>query len=169
MSGMTEPRELFLHELGDILYAENVLVKALPKLAKEATDPELAKAFESHLAETKQHVANVEQVFKQLGAKAKAEPCIGIEGIKAEHDEFMKQENPSKEITDLFLTGAAARVEHYEIAAYEALVGMAKALGETKSATLLNKNLKQETEALRKMTSVGKRLIASSAREMATV
>ena len=81
----------------------------------------------------------------------------------------MKQENPSKEITDLFLTGAAARVEHYEIAAYEALVGMAKALGETKSATLLNKNLKQETEALRKMTSVGKRLIASSAREMATV
>ena len=69
MSGMTEPRELFLHELGDILYAENVLVKALPKLAKEATDPELAKAFESHLAETKQHVANVEQVLDKLGAE----------------------------------------------------------------------------------------------------
>jgi ferritin-like metal-binding protein YciE len=166
---MNEPRELFLHELGDILYAENGLVKALPKLAKEATDPELAKGFEVHFAETKQHVANVEQVFKQLGEKAKAEPCPGIEGIKAEHDEFMKQENPSKEITDLFLTGAAARAEHYEIAAYEGLVGMAKALGETKSATLLSKNLKQETEALRKMTSVGKRLIASSAREKATV
>ena len=167
MSGMTEPRELFLHELGDILYAEKVLVKALPKLAKEATDPELAKGFEAHLEETKQHVVNVESVFEQLGERVKAEPCPGIEGIKAEHDEFMKEEKPSKSITDLFLTGAAARTEHYEIAAYEGLVGMAKALGETKAARLLEKNLKQETAALQKMTSVGKRLIAGSAREEA--
>ena len=141
MSGMTEPRELFLHELGDILYAEKVLVKSLPKLAKEATDPELAKGFEAHLEETKQHVANVELVFEQLGERVKAEPCPGIEGIKAEHDEFMKEEKPSKSITDLFLTGAAARTEHYEIAAYEGLVGMAKALGETKSASLLEQEL----------------------------
>ena len=167
MSGMTEPRALFLHELGDILYAEKVLVKALPKLAKEATEPELVKAFEAHLEETKQHVASVEQVFEQLGEKAKAERCPGIEGIKAEHDEFMAQEEPSEEITDLFLTGAAARAEHYEIAAYEGLIGMAKALGEAKSATLLSKNLKQETVALQKMTSIGKRLIARSAREKA--
>ena len=109
MSEMTEPRELFTHELGDILYAEKLLVKVLPKLAKEATDPELVKGFESHLQETKQHVANLEQVFEQLGERAKAERCPGIEGIKAEHDEFMKEEKPSKEITDLFLTGAAAR------------------------------------------------------------
>ena len=108
MSEMTEPRELFTHELADILYAEKLLVKVLPKLAKEATDPELVKGFESHLKETKQHVANLEQVFEQLGERAKAERCPGIEGIKAEHDEFMKEEKPSKEITDLFLTGAAA-------------------------------------------------------------
>lgn len=98
-------------------------MKALPKLAKEASDAELAKGFETHLEETKQHVANLERVFEQLGERTKAEPCPGIEGIKAEHDEFMKEEKPSKKITDLFLTGAAARAEHYEIAAYEGLVG----------------------------------------------
>jgi len=159
---MTEPRELFVHELGDILYAEKVLVRALPKLAKEATDPELAKGFETHLEETKQHVANLEKVFEQLGERAKAEKCPGIEGIKAEHDEFMKVEKPSKEVTDLFLTGAAARAEHYEIAAYEGLVGMARALGETKSVTLLEKNLKQETEALRKVSAIATRLAAAA-------
>jgi ferritin-like metal-binding protein YciE len=74
---------------------------------------------------------------------------------------------PSEEITDLLLTGAAARAEHYEITAYEGLIGMAKALGEAKSATVLEKNLKQETAALQKMTSVGKRLIAGSGREKA--
>ena len=164
MSEMTQPRELFTHELGDILYAEKLLMKVLPKLAKEATDPELVKGFESHLQETKQHVANLEQVFEQLGERAKAERCPGIEGIKAEHEEFMKKEKPSKEITDLFLTGAAARTEHYEIAAYEGLVGMAKALGETKSAALLERNLKQETAALRKVSTIAKRLAADSSK-----
>ena len=164
MPEMTEPRELFTHELGDILYAEKLLLKVLPKLAEEATDPELVKGFESHLKETKQHVANLEQVFEQLGERAKAERCPGIEGIKAEHDEFMKEEKPSKEITDLFLTGAAARTEHYEIAAYESLVGMAKALGETKSAALLERNLKQETAALRKVSTIAKRLAADSSK-----
>jgi ferritin-like metal-binding protein YciE len=79
----------------------------------------------------------------------------------------MKEEKPSKEITDLFLTGAGARAEHYEIAAYEGLVGMARALGETKSATLLEKNLKQETEALRKVSAIAKRLVAAASKAAA--
>ena len=95
MSKITDPRELFVHELGDILYAEKVLVKALPKLATEATDAELRSGFEAHLAETRQHVANVEQVFTALGEKAKAEKCPGIDGIKAEHDEFMRDNKPT--------------------------------------------------------------------------
>ena len=105
MSKMTDPRDLFLHELGDILYAENVLVKALPKLAQEASDDELRAGFEAHLEETKQHVENVEKAFAALGEKAKAEKCPGIEGIKKEHDEFMKEEQPSNDVADLFLTG----------------------------------------------------------------
>ena len=81
MAKMTDPRELFLHELGDVLYAENVLVKALPKLAEEASDEQLRAGFEAHLEETKQHVKNVEKAFSALGEKPKAKRCDGIAGI----------------------------------------------------------------------------------------
>lgn len=158
MPTMTQPRELFLHELGDILFAENLLVKTLPKLAEEATDPKLREGFEHHLTETRQHVENLKAVFESLGEKAKAERCPGIEGIAAEHDEFMSEQNPSPEICDLFLTGAAARAEHYEIAAYSGLIISAKALGEQEAAKLLSLNLKQEQEALKAMESTARRL-----------
>jgi ferritin-like metal-binding protein YciE len=160
---MSEPRELFLHELGDVLYAENLLVKTLPKLAREAHDAELRAGFEQHLEQTKGHVENLKKVFEALGEKARAEKCPGIEGIKAEHDEFMEQEQPSPEVADLFLTGAGARAEHYEIAAYTGLVISARALGEKECATLLEENLKQETETLAKLESVAKRLVKAPA------
>ncbi len=139
---MKEPRELFMHELGDILYAERTLVKTLPKLAEEATDKSLATAFQDHLTETKQHVANVEAAFEAIGEKPKAEKCPGIEGLKTEHDEFVKDESPSPDVMDMFLTGAGARTEHYEIAAYTGLVTMADALGEKDAAKLLRTNLR---------------------------
>ena len=163
MSKMTDPRELFLHELGDILYAETVLVKALPKLAQEASDDELRAGFEAHLEETKQHVKNVEKAFESLGEKAKAEKCPGIEGIKKEHDQFMQEEQPSTDVADLFLTGAGARTEHYEIAAYTGLVISAKALGESECAILLSENLEQEKQALSKLETVAKRLATAGA------
>jgi len=155
---MTDPRELFLHELGDMLFAEQTLVKALPKLAEEAGDEELRMGFEEHLEETKQHVANLEQAFEVIGEPAKAEKCPGIEGIKKEHDEFMKDESPSPEICDMFLTGAGARAEHYEIAAYTGLVTLAKGLGEQDVVELLQENLEQEKRALQKLETVSKRL-----------
>ena len=163
MPEMSEPRELFLHELGDILYAENMLVKTLPKLAKEATDPDLRTGFEMHLEQTRKHVDNVKQVFETLGEKAKAEKCPGIDGITAEHDEFMKEEKPTSDICDLFLTGAGARAEHYEIAAYTGLVISAKALGETKAAQLLEQNLAEEKEALKTLEAAAMRLSKASA------
>ena len=135
---MSDPRELFLHELGDVLYAEQTLVKTLPKLEEEATDDELAGGFADHLEETRQHVKNVQQAFEELGEPAKAEKCPGIEGIKKEHDDFVSNESPSPEVLNAFLTGAAARTEHYEIAAYEGLVTMATAMGEDEVARLLN-------------------------------
>jgi ferritin-like metal-binding protein YciE len=163
MSEMTDPKELFLHELGDVLYVEQTLVKTLPKLQKEATDAELARGFEDHLAQTKEHVSNVEEAFKLLGEKPKAEKCPGIEGIKTEHDEFVRDEGPSAEVLDSFLTGAAARTEHYEIAAYEGLITAAVAMSETGVAELLSKNLAQEKEALEMMKSISKRLAEASA------
>jgi ferritin-like metal-binding protein YciE len=164
MTQMTDPRELFLHELGDVLYAERTLVKALPKLQSEASDKELAKGFGDHLAETKRHVVNVEEAFKALGEKPKAEKCPGIEGIKKEHDDFVAQESPSPEVLDSFLTGAGARAEHYEIAAYEGLIIAAKAMGESEVAALLAENLEQEKEALKLMKAIAKRLATEGAK-----
>jgi ferritin-like metal-binding protein YciE len=155
---MSDPRELFLHELGDVLYAEQTLVKALPKLNEEASDRELAQGFADHLEETRQHVENLKRAFEELGEPVKAEKCPGIEGIKKEHDEFVANESPSPEVLDAFLTGAGARTEHYEIAAYEGLITMAEAMGETKVSELLTENLEQEKNALTKMKTIGKRL-----------
>ena len=164
---MSDPRELFLHELGDVLYAERTLVKALPQLQEEASDQELATGFADHLEETRQHVKNVEKAFEALGQPAKAEKCPGIEGIKKEHDEFVANESPSQEVLDAFLTGAGARTEHYEIAAYEGLVTMANAMCEDEVAGLLSENLEQEKAALRKMQTIGKRLAEVGAKAAA--
>ena len=155
---MSDPRHLFLHELGDVLYAEKTLVKALPKLQEEASDAELASGFADHLEETRQHVKNLEQAFEALGEPARAQKCPGIEGIKKEHDDFVANESPTPEVLDAFLTGAGARTEHYEIAAYEGLVTMATAMGEDDVASLLTENLEQEKAALAKMQTIGKRL-----------
>ena len=162
---MSDPRKLFLHELGDALYAERTLVKTLPKLQKEAADRELALGFEEHLDETQQHVKNVEQAFELLGEKPTAEKCPGIEGIKKEHDDFVAEESPSQDVLDSFLTGAGARTEHYEIAAYEGLVTMAEAMGETEVIELLTENLKQEKTALEKVQTIGKRLAQEGAKQ----
>jgi ferritin-like metal-binding protein YciE len=155
---MTDSRDLFLHELGDILYAEHLLVKALPDLQKEATDRELAAGFKEHLAETRQHVKNVEKAFKVLGEKPEAERCPGIDGIKTEHDEFVEEESPSAEVLDTFLTGAGSRAEHYEIAAYEGLITAARAMKEQEVVRLLTENLAQEKAALSKLKTISKRL-----------
>jgi ferritin-like metal-binding protein YciE len=164
---MSDPRDLFLHELGDALYAEQTLVKALPKLKEEASDQELASGFSDHLEETRQHVENLKLAFEELGEPAKAEKCPGIEGIKKEHDEFVAKESPSPEVLDAFLTGAGARTEHYEIAAYEGLITMADAMGETKVSQLLAENLEQEKKALTKMQTIGKRLARAGAKASA--
>jgi ferritin-like metal-binding protein YciE len=160
---MSEPRELFLHELGDVLYAERTLVKTLPTLQEEASDEELALGFGKHLDETQRHVKNVELAFEKLGEKPTAEKCPGIEGIKQEHDDFVSKKSPSQDVLDSFLTGAGARTEHYEIAAYEGLVTMAEAMGEIEVVELLTENLEQEKTALEKLNAIGKRLAQNGA------
>lgn len=162
MTQMTTPKQLFEHELGDMYYAEKTIVQMLPTLAREATTPALTRAFEMHLKETKGQIENLEQVFSELGKRAQGEECPGIDGIKREHDKFIQEESPTSEIRDMFLTGAAARTEHYEIAAYTGLVAQAKALGETEAAKLLTENLKQEKEALKKVETISKDLLKNA-------
>jgi ferritin-like metal-binding protein YciE len=155
---MTTPKELFVHELQDVYYAEKQLTRVLPQLASEANDRELTRAFESHLKETQKQIVNLEKVFKNFNRLAQGEACPGIDGIKREHDKFRQEHQTTPALTDVFLTGAASRTEHYEIAAYTGLIEQARALGERESVKLLQENLKQEKEALKKVETIGKRI-----------
>jgi len=157
MAQVQDSRELFLHELKDIYYVEKALTSVLPTLASEARDRELSSGFKTHLRETQKQVTNLEKVFQKLGERPQAEQCPGFDGIRAEHDKFMR-ERPAQPIVDAFLTGAAARTEHYEIATYTGLITMARALGERDVVQLLDQNLKQEKETLRKVEKLGRRL-----------
>ena len=158
---MSTPRELLLHELGDIYYAENVLVKALPKMADEAQDDELRSGFEQHAEETQGQIENLRKAFEELGEPVVGERCPAIDGIKAEHDEFLKDHETAPEILDMFLTGSGGRTEHYEIAAYTSLITMAESLGEDKVVGLLQENLKQEQDTLAKLETTGRRLASN--------
>ena len=157
MPEITSPKELFLHELGDILYVERELAEAtLPELIREVKDDEFKSGLEKHLVQTRKHVTNVEEVFESFVEEPKAEECIGFEGLKSEHDALMQK--TSSELIDQIDLGAAARTENYEIAAYEALRRMAKALGEDEAVTLLDKNLAEEKDALRAVEKFATRL-----------
>jgi ferritin-like metal-binding protein YciE len=163
MPELTTPRDLFLHELGDILYVERALAEeTLPKLIGEVSDEEFKSGLESHLGQTRQHVVNVETVFELLGEEPEVEKCVGFEGLKKEHDQLIEESASS--LIDIVDVGAA-RTENYEIAAYEGLRRMAKAMGEDKAVDLLDENLKQEKEALREVEKIATRLSNESAKE----
>jgi ferritin-like metal-binding protein YciE len=157
MPDITTPRDLFLHELGDILYVEKKLTgEVLPKLIGEVQDSDFRKGLERHLEQTKGHVTNLEQIFESMGEQSETEKCLGFEGLKEEHDEMIGE--VSENLVDMVDAGAAARTEHYEIAAYYGLIEMARALGESEAVGLLEENLKEEREALHEVESVAKKL-----------
>ncbi len=167
MSNITTPRDLFLHELADILYVEEKLEQeVLPKLIDEVTSDELRTGLEKHLRETRGHVENVEEIFSKLGEEATSEECVGFEGLKAEHDQLVEESSPT--LIDLVDAGAAARTEHYEIAAYETLIGLARAIDEKDVVPLLESNLKEEKEALNEVEKIGKRVGKELAKELTT-
>jgi ferritin-like metal-binding protein YciE len=130
--------------------------ETLPKLIDEVSDEEFQSGLESHLEQTRRHVTNVEKVFEALGENPDVEECIGFEGLKREHDTMIGEASP--ELVDLIDLGAAARTECYEIAAYESLRRMAKAMGEDKAVELLDRNLKDEKDALRDVQRIATRL-----------
>jgi len=136
-------KELFLHELGDIYDAEQRITNILPEMAKEAQDPDIKQAFEQHLTETKQQINNIEQCFQVFGERPKTVACFAIDGLKKEHDNFVR-EQPSAEILSMFDLEAAVKTEHYEIASYQGLIDTAVTLGQQQCAQLLKQNLDQE-------------------------
>ena len=138
------PRELLKHELGDILYAEKQILKAIRPMIRETSDPEMKARLEQHEQETEAQVGNIERAFEAIGEKARAQKCPGILGIIEEKKEFKEEEEPSKAMLEAFNLGAGLRVEHYEIAAYRSAMTLAKALGLRDVAALLKENLDQE-------------------------
>jgi ferritin-like metal-binding protein YciE len=167
MPEISNPKDLFLHELGDILYVERKLSEeTLPKLIDEVSDDEFKAGLESHLRQTRKHVTNVEQVFEIFGEEPHEEECIGFEGLKREHESLMGKASSS--LTDAIDLGAAARTENYEIAAYEGLRRMAKALGEDKAVALLDENLAQEKETLREVEKIATRVSNESVSQAVT-
>jgi ferritin-like metal-binding protein YciE len=153
MSSLPTLHALLIDELKDLYYAENQLVKALPKMAKAATDPELKTAFTNHLAETKGHVDRLAKAFKILGTPVKGKTCHAIIGLVAEGGEAIETDGPDP-IRDANLIGAGQRVEHYEMAGYGVARAFAAALGETKVVALLQATLDEEGAANKKLTSI---------------
>ena len=145
--------DLFVHTLQDIYYAENQITKALPKMIDKATNPELKSGFEEHLAQTREQIKRLEQVFEMHGQKVKAVTCPAINGIIEEADE-VAGDVADKEVLDAALVASAQAVEHYEITRYGTLIAWAKRLGRDDCAGVLQKNLDEEKATDQKLTAM---------------
>jgi len=143
---MNTLQDLFVDELKDVYNAERQLVSALPRMAKAADSPDLAKAFTKHLQETKGHVTRLEQIFKSLDLPARGKKCKGMEGLLEDGKEVMEEEGDAR-VIDAALISAAQRVEHYEMAAYGCLRSYAELLGHQSVVALLQKTLAEEEAA----------------------
>lgn len=153
MPAIKSLRDLLVDELRDLHSAENQLVKALPKMARAASNDDLREGFQEHLEETKGHVDRLERCFKILGEKAKGKMCHAMKGLVEEGAEAIDSDSPDR-VKDANLIGAAQRVEHYEIAAYGTARAFAETLGETKIVNLLQQTLDEEGETNKKLTAI---------------
>lgn len=151
MSKLKTLNDLMVEHLRDLYNAETQIMDALPKMAEKATAPQLRKAFETHLEESKVHRARLEDIFQQLGEKPEGHTCKAMEGIIKEGDEFMK-ERAEPEVMDAGLIAAAQRVEHYEMAGYGCVRTWAKQLGMNDVAKVLQTTLDEEGATDEKLT-----------------
>ena len=161
---MPQLKELLVEELQDLLHAETQLTAALPKMAQAASHPALKEAFEKHLQQTQNQVERLQKVFETLGEKAEPKPCRAMQGLIEEGKERI-QETAGKEApaADLALIAAAQKIEHYEIAAYGTVRGLARQLGEFDCARLLSRTLGEEESADFLLTSISDPLVQQAA------
>jgi ferritin-like metal-binding protein YciE len=155
-------QEVLIDELRDMYSAENQLVKALPKLAKGAINPELKKLFTAHLEETKGQVERLKEVFSILGEKPTGQHCNGMEGVIEEGKDALEKDEKGPSF-DSGIIGAALRTEHYEIAGYETCIAMATTLGMEDVVDLLTSNLEEELAAAKKVRAAGGPILQKAA------
>src|SRR5919199_1844862 len=158
MATIAQPRDLFVNELKAMLYVEQKLAdQVLPELANEVSDSDFKASLREHTEETKRHVANLERAFELLGEEPKPDKSHAVDGLVAQHDKVAKNiEVP--QLRDIFDTGAAAKTEYLEIAAYESMITTAESLGEHEIVSLLEENLDQEKDALKDVKKVSEKL-----------
>jgi ferritin-like metal-binding protein YciE len=158
MAKLNTLEDLYSEQLQDLYDAENQIIKALPKMAKASTSLDLQRAFNEHLEQTRTHVTRLEQVFDQIGSKAKGTTCKAMQGLLKEGEELMDTKaDPT--VLDAGLIAAAQRVEHYEMAAYGCLRTWARLLGHQNSARLLQQTLDEEGQTDEKLTKLAERII----------
>src|SRR6187399_1142504 len=154
--------DLFHHELKDLYSAENQLVKALPKMAKAATNADLVAGFEGHLEETKGQVERLDQIAKILDLKLTGHKCKAMEGLVEEGSELIS-EDAADSVRDAGLIGAAQRVEHYEMAGYGTAAAIARKLGHDDVAELLEATLQEEKATDEKLTTLAETAVNAEA------
>jgi len=157
-------QDVLIDELRDLYSAENQLVKALPKLARGAKSQELKAGFKQHVEETKGQVLRLREVFGHLGKKPTGKHCEGMEGVIKEGTEALEEDMDDASF-DSGLIGAALRTEHYEIAGYQAAIGMAKTLGLREIVDLLKQNLEEEVNAAKQIQAASKMVFKEATQE----
>ncbi len=150
-------QELFLHEIKDLYDAEHQIVKALPKMKKAATSPDLQDAFQEHLGQTEEHIKRLEKVFESIDQKPKRETCPAMKGLIAEGSETI-EENKKSYALDAALIASAQRVEHYEIAGYGTVRTYAQLLGYDIAVDLLQATLDEEGDTNKKLTALAEEI-----------
>lgn len=156
-------QELLIDELKDLYSAEKQIVRALPKLAKAATSPELKQALLDHLEETKGQVARLEQIGEIVGKKMTGKTCVGMKGVLEEGSEVL-EDTEKGTVRDAALISASQRVEHYEMAGYGSAREFAKMLGQSEVAKLLDETLAEEKNADKKLSAISKQVNAEAKR-----
>jgi ferritin-like metal-binding protein YciE len=166
MEKINSLKGLLLHEMQDLYSAEKQLVKALPKVAKQASSPELKTAVEEHLAQTEEHVTRLENVFTLLGEEATETTCKAMKGLIKEANDILKREGTG-EARDAAIIAAAQKVEHYEIASYGTLTKWAATLGRDDIKLLLGQTLDEEEKTDQRLTDLATSGINQRAAEIA--
>jgi ferritin-like metal-binding protein YciE len=151
-------RDLYIHELKDLYSAEKQLVKALPKVAKAATNPDLKAGIEAHLEQTVEHVNRLESLLENMGENTRGPKCKGMEGLIEEGEQLIAEE-PNEEVLDAGIIAGAQKIEHYEIAGYGCVRSYAELLGEEEAVSVLQTTLDEESATDKKLTELALTII----------
>ena len=162
---MQTPQDLFIHELSDMLSAEQIIVEMLREASGVVSNPQLKQGLTAHLTESEQQARNIEQILSQMGTKPHPVTCHAAQGLRQSLQDGLKAK-PSAEVCDGLVTGGAIKTEHLEIAGYTGLIEKAQAMGQTEAVTLLQQNLAGEEKTLQKLQTISQQLTQQAAMSM---